>query len=930
MVCNYGRPLWVIMICYYVGSSKRANVEKLLPVDFSTGTFVYKSERNFDQIAASSNKLIEGREGNLTSKQKGRSDLLLKGIAAARGKDNLEDDLEKLGLVQSASDKYVRQEGYKNHAFNTLISQRLSMRREIPDTRNKLCKTQQYHSGLPKASIVVCFYNEDKRTLFRTVHSVLDRTPDNLIEEIILVDDSSDTGGLHDAIRDYVNKNFPAKVSLTRTRRREGLIRARIFGAHQAKGKVLVFLDSHCEVNVDWLQPMLARIAENRTIVVTPIIDIINADTFLYTASPLVRGGFNWGLHFKWDSLPEGFLKTPEDFVKPIPSPTMAGGLFAMERDYFLDLGEYDAGMNIWGGENLEMSFRVWQCGGRLEIIPCSRVGHIFRRRRPYGSPTGEDTMTYNSLRMAHVWMDNYTEYYFQSRPEARKISYGDVSSRLRLRQQLKCKDFHWYLQNVYPEQTLPNAEAQDLVGKTKYLTQKTYCWGYEEECSKNAAYSEPQCPGDHKGWVTSKIQQKETFYKQADFGYVQGQRKSKTLLCSPNSESDGMLECTQNLQFCRGRNIWIDFRDITPNSDPARYRMDVLKPGQIGAACQLDLKTLTSMLGHLSPLQSWAPEMRYFTNFSSDPLQHQECDEVIEEPTYIMKIDASVNMYHHFCDFFNLYASLHVNGTHLDMFGRDRHVLIWETFPYYSNFALTWSAFTQNQPWNLRRFQGKRVCFKEAVFPLLPRMIYGLFYNTPLVWGCESSGLFRAFSQFILTRLHIPWPNQRPSGTIYITLLSRDTQYRKILNEDQLLQALRANPKYAVQKAVFTHLTDFRHQLTVIQQTDILIGMHGAGLTHLLFLPDWAAVFELYNCEDEGCYSDLARLRGVKYLTWRDKSKLKAQDSGHHPSGGGHAKFTNYVFDVDEFSLLVSKAADHVVKHPLFPHLPSRKHEEL
>lgn len=48
--------------------------------------------------------------------------------------------------------------------------------------------------------------------------------------------------------------------------------------------------------------------------------------------------------------------------------------------------------------------------------------------------------------------------------------------------------------------------------------------------------------------------------------------------------------------------------------------------------------------------------------------------------------------------------------------------------------------------------------------------------------------------------------------------------------------------------QATFTHETDFRHQLQVIQQTDILIGMHGAGLTHLLFLPDWAAVFELYT----------------------------------------------------------------------------------
>uniref|UniRef100_A0A8C4Q1F5 UDP-N-acetyl-alpha-D-galactosamine:polypeptide N-acetylgalactosaminyltransferase 11 (GalNAc-T11) n=1 Tax=Eptatretus burgeri TaxID=7764 RepID=A0A8C4Q1F5_EPTBU len=144
--------------------------------------------------------------------------------------------------------------------------------------------------------------------------------------------------------------------------------------------------------------------------------------------------------------------------LRPIPdtrhprSPTMAGGLFAIRRDYFNQLGQYDQGMDIWGGENLEISFRIWMCGGLLEIIPCSRVGHVFRRRRPYGSPGGHDTTAKNSLRLAHVWLDKYKENFFLLRPELRNTDFGNVSERTALRHRLGCKPFSWYLQNIYPE----------------------------------------------------------------------------------------------------------------------------------------------------------------------------------------------------------------------------------------------------------------------------------------------------------------------------------------------------------------------------------------------------------------------------------------------------------------------------------------------
>ncbi|CAI2354176.1 unnamed protein product [Caenorhabditis sp. 36 PRJEB53466] len=311
---------------------------------------------------------------------------------------------------------------------------------------------------------------------------------------------------------------------------------------------------------------------------------------------------------------------------------------------------------------------------------------------------------------------------------------------------------------------------------KLELTTQK--CFGFEDGCEKNSSLGFRSKFTSCDKNLNSKVE--ETFWKQADFGYLTP-RMVKHQICSSEHENASTLSCSDQLTHCVGTNVFFDFSNLNHETS-SRYRQDVIKSGQIGGKCEkFDGELLAKNLEWKGYLMSWSDELQHFQSNPDFQLNQKFCDFIFERPTIVMKLDAAVNLYHHFCDFLNLYASLHINQT----FDQDVDIVWWDTHPegfLDKMYGVTWKAFSKHRPFELKELDGKRVCFRNVMLPLLARQRNGLFYNTPLAQGCTGSSLFKSFSQFILHRLGIK-PQKADLEKVRIVILSRSTAFRKFLN---------------------------------------------------------------------------------------------------------------------------------------------------
>ena len=356
---------------------------------------------------------------------------------------------------------------------------------------------------LPRSiAVIIPVRNEKRDVLVHSVKSIFYNSGAEL-KTVVLVDDRSD-----EVVKEWEEWDTDAELAsilaskcdggnkkqclrIVRPKRRLGVAGAKAYGAdifamahdennfggvHDALVKTLVFVDAHVVVSPDWLLPLAHTLDKHDNPggvggVVYPQIDVIDRGSGGLAKAGNVVGAFDWSLAFRWENVddPQSHRrlgsggKAGVDSVLPSPA---RPGIMALSTKTYRDLGGFDTNLKPWGQENIELSLRVWLCGGYVLRQPCSRVAqrydNLFTDTLVSASNgVSAGSVDRNVMAVAEHWFTaKYREIVYKARFAGRVPYTVDVSHDSRAPQRFsgakpvyteKCNNIEWYLKEVYP-----------------------------------------------------------------------------------------------------------------------------------------------------------------------------------------------------------------------------------------------------------------------------------------------------------------------------------------------------------------------------------------------------------------------------------------------------------------------------------------------
>ncbi|KAL9652549.1 hypothetical protein ABK040_000119 [Willaertia magna] len=257
-------------------------------------------------------------------------------------------------------------------------------------------------------------------------------------------------------------------------------------------------------------------------------------------------------------------------------------------------------------------------------------------------------------------------------------------------------------------------------------------------------------------------------------------------------------------------------------------------------------------------------------------------------------EVDEHVNMFHATSDFFNTYLMLEffqINNQ------EDVQIVILDDHKD-GPFDMIWdNTFSFKKPMRRARdFKDQVILFERAIFQMAgyasPLLSHLLDFNKNNKGQCSDRLVtISLFTERIIKGFKIPIRdlNNKVIKVLFISRkpynlngIQHSFMGRQISNEDEIMKSLKSLEKennFQVEKIDFAHLT-FKEQIQKVYYSDFLIGFHGAGLTHALWLPNSnAAVLELWSKESVQnwqCFEQITLWKGNLYDIWKNRDDKK------------------------------------------------------
>lgn len=296
--------------------------------------------------------------------------------------------------------------------------------------------------------------------------------------------------------------------------------------------------------------------------------------------------------------------------------------------------------------------------------------------------------------------------------------------------------------------------------------------------------------------------------------------------------------------------------------NQPEKKEYYILDEGYFAIQCLEDINYTFHLKSHLNNWQKALITYRVVPNYS---VKWHEWTIAVTRYEY-------ANLYHTMTDLYNAFLVAKVfkmepgNITILWIDGHPKGALdkVWKTL-----FGKVLRAGDINQPtmfshmvWGIMGYHSVLNKHNNRQVPYLDEF-RSFFLQRHGVSKQSHLNCAKLKIVFIWRRDYLAHP-RKPSGSLT----------RKIKNEDELLNSIKAKfPRFEV-TGVQIDKFDMKRQLEMVADTDILVGMHGAGLSHLLFLPNYAGVvelFPLYWSTSNKHFSTFAKRRNIHYLSWQN-----------------------------------------------------------